>query len=133
MKNKSLLLLTSLIFTSLLTANAFSQNTQPADQGISVHNYKHANKAAIAWKNKPGGMLIPENNPVSVSNSSTYRKNGNQDYTPKYKTRTYAFVIYTKQKKEKSGINPLTSGRHYKTGNDTNLKSTTTDSLSASI
>lgn len=50
MKNKLLLFLPSLIFTLLLTRNAFSQHVQPADPGISVYNYKHVNKAEKAWK-----------------------------------------------------------------------------------
>lgn len=133
MKIQSLLLLTALSFTVFVNQNAFSQAMQPADQGISMHNYKQVNKAAEARKNRTEGIFIPNNRIRMVSINSTYRKNINQDYTPKYKTASYAIVIPVKHKKETVRINPLTSGRNYKTGNSGHLTSAQKNSLATTM
>ncbi|KAA6439232.1 hypothetical protein FEM33_13220 [Dyadobacter flavalbus] len=132
MKIKFLLLLASLNLTVFFHQNAFAQASRPIDQGISIHNYKQPNKAAEARKNTTEGIRIAENR-IRIAGSSSYRKNGNQDYTPKYRATAYAVVIPVKQQKEKSGINPLTSRRNYKTGGFTHLKSGRRDSIAAAF
>ena len=86
------------------------------DSGISVHNYKHHNKAekAKAGKNERSGI---------IEVTSTRMKQGIiTNTTPKYAIQPANLVIKKNQKKENNAVNPLTSSRNYKTSGNSMRK-----------
>lgn len=82
------------------------------DPGISVHNYKHRNKAekARADKKERSGMIEV----TSTQKKQRVIKNT----TSKYAIQPANLVVIKNQKKENNSVNPLTSSRNYKTSNN---------------
>jgi hypothetical protein len=85
------------------------------DPGVSVHNYKHPNKAAKA-------KTVQEDKAIRVANMNTvesYYKRQNRgrnvSTTPKYAPRPASLVVVKSYQKEGVDINPLVSPRNYKT------------------
>jgi hypothetical protein len=85
------------------------------DPGVSVHNYKHPNKAAKA-------KTVQDDKTIRVANMNTvegYYKRQNRGKsvtsTPKYAPRPASLVVVKTYQKEGVDINPLVSPRNYKT------------------
>jgi len=100
----------------LAVFGTFAVNAQSiVDPGVSVHNYKHPNKAAKA-------KTVQEDKSVRVANMNTvegYYKRQNRgkslSSTPKYAPRPASLVVVKTYQKEGVDINPLVSPRNYKT------------------
>lgn len=94
-----------------------AQAVRVSDPGISIHNYKHPNKASAARTEQMAGFVLNSSDPALEARFARLDVGRNQsDPTPKYASRPVTFVVFTTQHKQKAGINPLTSTRHYKTG-----------------
>lgn len=107
----------SFIVAILLISGIITFSTQAqsiVDPGISVHNYKHPNKAAQAKANG-------ESKTVRVANYNTVERQGKAQRrryvsnTPKYAPRPATLVVVREYRKEGIEINPLLSTRNYKT------------------
>lgn len=110
-------MLKSKIFSAIVLAvlGTVAVNAQSVDSGVSVHNYKHPNKAAKA-------KAAQEDKSIRVANSNTiesYYKRQNRgknvSSTPKYAPRPASLVVTKSYDKEGVDINPLVSPRNYKT------------------
>ncbi|MCF0050888.1 hypothetical protein LXM25_12515 [Dyadobacter sp. LJ53] len=113
--NKSIFLIAIFLFAGLVTLNAKAQSI--VDPGVSVHNYKHPNKAAKA-KAKRGNDVVVYN----LNTIETYSKHQRSRYvsnTPKYAPRPATLVITRRYTPEGVDINPLISPRNYKTPTNT--------------
>ncbi|KAA6439231.1 hypothetical protein FEM33_13215 [Dyadobacter flavalbus] len=102
----------------ILTAGLFSMQAKSqsiVDPGVSVHNYKHPNKAAKAK------ALEADRNTVRVPSLGTVERYSKQQHrqhistTPKYAPRPAALVVTRRYNVEGVEINPLNSPRNYKT------------------
>lgn len=111
----------SIIFAALLASSASlssasrAQAIRIADPGISSHNYKHPNKASAA----PKAVLVVESSDPALAAHFATLDVGRPatDPTPKYRPLEVRFVVFTRQRTQRNGINPLLSNRNYKTGN----------------
>ena len=101
--------------TILCTAfeTSVSDKQQNADPGISVHNYKHANKAGQAKLDEGKTRLIK----VTDANKQN-KRNGNS--TPKYVLQPANLVVTKTYKRENILINPLINSANYKISNKRN-------------
>jgi hypothetical protein len=106
-------LATALILSAVMMA--FTAKSQSiVDPGVSVHNYKHPNKAAQAKAKNSG-------NTIKVANFNTIERHGKQyrsryvSNTPKYAPRPVALIVMRDYKVKGIEINPLVSPRNYKT------------------
>ena len=110
------------IIVAALTATAiFSFQTSAqsiVDPGVSVHNYKHPNKAAQA---KVKQKKVEVATISSVERSGRFQRGKYMSTTPKYAPRPATLVVVRDYKVEGIEINPLLSPRNYKTPN-LNLK-----------
>ena len=109
--NRSSFLVSILLLTGLVTFSTQAQSI--VDPGVSVHNYKHPNKAAKA-KAKRGSDAVVYN----MKTVESYSKHQNSRYvstTPKYAPRPVTLVITKRYIPEGVDINPLISPRNYKT------------------
>lgn len=114
-------MLKSSFFISLLFAGLGSSLVQAQsiiDPGVSVHNYKHPNKAAKAKAadNSPKTIRVASINTVE-SFYKRQNRNTNVTTTPKYAPRPATLVVTKTYEKEAVNINPLLSPRNYKTSN----------------
>jgi len=98
----------------LLASSSYVKSQSQVDPGISTHNYKHPNKAAMAKKN---ASVIRVSTLGTIERFGKLRGNNYSSSTPKYAVRPAALVIYKTYNIEKVAINPLTSDRNYKTVN----------------
>lgn len=96
-----------------------------SDAGISVHNYKHPNKAAKAK------AMMAENKSIRVASmnsaESFYKRQNRNTHittTPKYAPRPATLVITRKYERETEHMNPHLSPRNYKTPNSYKRKET---------
>jgi hypothetical protein len=96
------------IFSSQVSAQSI------VDPGISVHNYKHPNKAAIAKQSRPAVQVATMK---TVENAGKYQRSRYMSSTPKYAPRPATLVVMREYKVEGVDINPLISPRNYKTPN----------------
>ena len=91
-----------------------AQSQSIVDPGVSVHNYKHPNKAAQAKAQKTGTT-------IRVANLNAVERNGKQQRsryvssTPKYAPRPVSLVVMRDYEVKGIEINPLVSPRNYKT------------------
>lgn len=109
--NKKTSLLSLIFAVGTLAINANAQSI--VDPGVSVHNYKHPNKAAKAKARRGNDVTV--NNLKTVE---TYSKHQNSRYassTPKYAPRPVTLVVTKRYNVEGIEINPLLSPRNYKT------------------
>ncbi len=95
-----------------LTLAGFTAVAQSrVDQGHSVHNYKHPNKAKKA--------TYPKSTPVYTSNTvtavSSVRANRHVSNTPKYAPKYATLTAGKPVLNETITVNPLLSQRNYKT------------------
>ncbi|MCE7064657.1 hypothetical protein [Dyadobacter sp. CY326] len=103
--------LSTILFAA--TSLIYNSNAQSiVDPGVSVHNYKHPNKAAQAKAKRT--------NTVAVYNLKTIESYSKQQHryassTPKYAPRPVTLVVTKKYNVEGIEINPLLSPRNYKT------------------
>ncbi|MEO6283470.1 MAG: hypothetical protein ABIN80_02075 [Dyadobacter sp.] len=103
---------------------AFTAKSQSiVDPGVSVHNYKHPNKAAQAKAKNA-------DNTIKVANFNTIERYGKQQRsrysssTPKYAPRPVALIVTRDYAVKGIDINPLVSPRNYKTPNNFVIKDT---------
>ncbi|QRR00355.1 hypothetical protein [Dyadobacter sandarakinus] len=84
------------------------------DPGVSIHNYKHPNKAAKAraLAGEAGTVKVPSYNTV---NRFSKARNSGDLITPKYAPRPAALVIVRERPVEKMQLDPLSSPANYKT------------------
>ena len=89
-----------------------SSRTQ-VDPGVSVHNYKHPNKAVRAKKMEPvvRQRTRPRVGIVRRSSASPMPKEHHQ--TPRYARRS-GWTFFRKSQPSSSVINPLANPHHYK-------------------
>src|SRR5215217_137546 len=100
--NRSSFLVSILLLTGLVTFSTQAQSI--VDPGVSVHNYKHPNKAAKA-KAKRGSDAVVYN----MKTVESYSKHQNSRYvsnTPKYAPRPVTLVITKRYTPEGVDINP---------------------------
>jgi len=105
----------ALFFAIIFTAGAAVANAQSiVDPGVSVHNYKHPNKAAQAKKSQKANksVAVYNLNTVEAYSKQQYR---NRSTTPKYAPRPATLVVTKRYNVEGIEINPLLSPRNYKT------------------
>ena len=117
------MLKTSFLIVIILAGFLTSAHAQSmVDPGISVHNYKHPNKAAKA-KAMNADKTIRVASIGSVEGS--YKRQNRNSYvtTPKYAPRPATLVFSRTYQKEGVNINPLSSPRNYKTPNTFSNKS----------
>ncbi|GGM92295.1 hypothetical protein GCM10010967_26820 [Dyadobacter beijingensis] len=115
MNPKPLIFAAFLALATTLGQAAQAQPVRITDPGISSHNYKHPNKAAAAPKAR---LVVESSNPALAARFATLNLGRpDTDPTPKYAPREVRFVVFTRQRKQRNGINPLLSARNYKTGN----------------
>ncbi|WP_138476298.1 hypothetical protein [Dyadobacter bucti] len=119
MISKSLIISALLLAGAAASHNSHAQLVNSTDAGVSVFNYKHANKTALAKTKNSGRLVIPVISVISSQGQPRFSNTNNRDYTPRYQTRTASLVVFVKQEKQKPNINPLLSARHYKTGKHT--------------
>jgi hypothetical protein len=123
----------SLIVSALLVmgcATAEAQVADPTDAGVSVFNYKHANKAALAKTKSSANLTIPATSATNSTKQPGSFNKSNDHVTPRYKAQPASFVVEVKQGKKKAEINPLLSAHNYKAGKHYNRKSYQTTALS---
>ena len=93
------------------------------DPGISTHNYKHPNKAAVAKSKQVRTVSVASLNTVE----SYYKRQNRNTFvttTPKYAPRPAALVVTRTYQKESIHLNPHLSPRNYKSQNTYQSKST---------
>ena len=111
---KSAFIIAVLLISGIITFSTKAQSI--VDPGISVHNYKHPNKAAQAKANG-------DQKSVRVANYNTVERAGKAQRrryvsnTPKYAPRPATLIVVREYKKEGIELNPLLSSRNYKTPN----------------
>ncbi|MCE6989983.1 hypothetical protein [Dyadobacter sp. CY323] len=111
---KAPFILAFLLISGMLTFSTKAQSI--VDPGISVHNYKHPNKAAQAKSNgEQKSVRVANYNTVERAGKSQRRRDVSN--TPKYAPRPATLVVVREYKKEGIEINPLLSSRNYKTPN----------------
>ncbi|KQS28150.1 hypothetical protein [Dyadobacter sp. Leaf189] len=99
-----------------ITILSFQAKAQSiVDPGISVHNYKHPNKAAAAKANRKNTVEVA--NLKTVERAGKYQRSKYMSTTPKYAPRPATMVVMREYKVEGVQLNPLTSPRNYKTQN----------------
>jgi len=101
----------TILYTAFETSASDKQ--QNVDPGISVHNYKHANKAEKAKLDEGKTRLIE----VTDANKPN-KRNGNP--TPKYVLQPANLVVTKTHKRENILINPLKNSANYKVSNKKN-------------
>lgn len=83
------------------------------DPGISVHNYKHPNKAVRVKKMEPAVRQRTRPRVGIVRRSSASPMPREYHQTPRY-TRRSGWTIFKKSQPTPSVINPLENPNHYK-------------------
>jgi hypothetical protein len=109
----------------VVTSNSYGQNKVQVDPGVSVHNYKHPNKAqkAKVQANEGTSVQVPSIGTVErVTNARDRRK---VRHTPKYANRPAALAVPVSGSSEGTQLNPLKSPRNYKTNAATKPVGTT--------
>lgn len=118
MNPKPIIFAAFLAITAGMSNKAQAQAGRISDPGISTHNYKHPNKAAIARQSDKGTLVIEASNPALAARFATLSVGRPEtDPTPKYAPREVRLVVFTRQRTQRNAINPLVSTRNYKTGN----------------
>jgi len=84
------------------------------DPGVSVHNYKHPNKALLAKKRQPVLSRRTTSRVGIVKRSSVSPMPRTYHQTPKYAPRS-GWTFFRRSAVVPHGINPLTNPNHYKT------------------
>ncbi len=102
-----------MLFMAGLDGWAQSTSEVKVDPGVSVHNYKHPNKAIRAKKMQ----TIPTRRSTSrvgiVPRSSTKPMPRTYHQTPKYAPRS-SWTIFRRSNPTTNVLNPLTNPNHYK-------------------
>ena len=104
----------------ILAAGLFSMQAKSqsiVDPGVSVHNYKHPNKAAKAKALKADENIVRVPSMNTIERYGKQQHRGHRSTTPKYAPRPAALVVIRKYNVEGIEINPLNSPRNYKTPN----------------
>ena len=102
-----------MVFLAGLDVWAQESSRTQVDPGISVHNYKHPNKAVRAKKMEPAvrHRTRPRVGIVRRSSASPMPKENHQ--TPRYARRS-GWTFFKKSQASPSVINPLVNPSHYK-------------------
>lgn len=102
-----------MVFLAGLDVWAQESSRTQVDPGISVHNYKHPNKAVRAKKVEPvvRHRTRPRVGIVRRSSASPMPKENHQ--TPRYARRS-GWTFFKKSQASPSVINPLVNPSHYK-------------------
>jgi len=119
MISKSLIISALLLVGAAATHSSHAQLVNSTDAGVSVFNYKHANKTALAKTKRSGRLVMPVISVIRSQGQPRFSNRNNRDYTPRYQTRTASLVVYVKREKQKANMNPLLSASNYKTGKHT--------------
>ncbi|CAG5069218.1 hypothetical protein DYBT9623_01954 [Dyadobacter sp. CECT 9623] len=106
------LIIAVLAATAIFTVESNAQSI--VDPGVSVHNYKHPNKAAQAKTKQPKVQVATIN---TVERNGKFQRGKYMSTTPKYAPRPATLVVVRDYKVEGIEINPLLSPRNYKTPN----------------
>lgn len=114
MKSLSFVVTIAALF-ALITTSASAQSQVQVDPGVSVHNYKHPNKAQKARQINDDRATVEVPSIGLVERVTTARERKKVRHTPKYANRPAALVVPVGGEKEGSTINPLNSPRNYKT------------------
>ncbi|WP_247232241.1 hypothetical protein [Telluribacter sp. SYSU D00476] len=114
MKSTSFIVAIAAIF-ALIATSASAQSKVQVDPGVSVHNYKHPNKAQKAKQLNDDRNTVEVPSIGLVERVTTARERGKVRHTPKYANRPAALAVPVGGEKEGSTINPLNSPRNYKT------------------
>ena len=103
------------VAATILSISAQAQSI--VDPGVSVHNYKHPNKAAQAKAISGNKNAVRVPTLGTVEQYGKYSRIRSGSNTPKYAPRPAALVVTRNYKAEGVDINPLVSPRNYKTPN----------------
>ncbi|GAB3171327.1 hypothetical protein [Telluribacter humicola] len=114
MKSTSFKVVFAAVF-ALVTTSAFAQSKVQVDPGVSVHNYKHPNKAQKAKQLNDDRTTVEVPSVGLVERVTTARQRGKVRHTPKYANRPASLVVPVDGTKDDSQINPLNSPGNYKT------------------
>ncbi|HEV7350417.1 hypothetical protein [Telluribacter sp.] len=115
MKNTSLIVIIAAVFVFAATSS-YAQRANQVDPGVSVHNYKHPNKAQKAkQQGEATGTSVQVPSLGLVERVTTARERGQVRHTPKYANRPAALAVPVYGPKEGVRTNPLTSPQNYKT------------------
>lgn len=107
---------TGICMVILASLDAWAQESSrvQVDPGISVHNYKHRNKAVRAKKMEPVVRQRTSPRVGIVRRSSASPMPKEQHQTPKYARRS-GWIFFKRSKPIPSVISPLTNPNNYKT------------------
>lgn len=107
---------TSLCMVVMAGMDGWAQESSrvKVDPGVSVHNYKHPNKAVLAKKMQPTLSRGSTSRVGIVKRSLTSPMPRTYHQTPKYARRS-GWTFFRRSSAVRSGINPLTNPNHYKT------------------
>jgi hypothetical protein len=118
-----------LLFGLVSPTNSFSQSHSRSISRVLDHNYKNP---GTSMSNVKGGHVVKVYT-HSVISRSVRSERGRNHATPKYANQPVALVIYARTRKEKPGINPLISARHYKAAAGSGLTSQQSSWVSENI
>jgi hypothetical protein len=102
-----------MLFLAGLDGWAQSTSEVKVDPGISVHNYKHPNKAMQAKKMQPTKVRRSSSRVGIVPRSSRGSMPRTYHQTPKYARRT-GWTFFRRSNPRPTVLNPLTNPNHYK-------------------
>ncbi len=103
-----------MLFMAGLDGWAQSSSEVKVDPGVSVHNYKHPNKARQAKKMQPPQVDRSSSRVGIVPRSSMSPKPRTYHQTPKYAKRS-GWTFFRRSNPTPSVLNPLINPNNYKT------------------
>lgn len=86
-----------------------------SDPGVSIHNYKHPNKARKAKQENSEGVSVRTMDYLTAKRLETIRGKAKGSTMPKYARRYPALSVRTEPVDRSYEINPLNSPQNYKT------------------
>jgi hypothetical protein len=101
------------VAATILSLSAEAQSI--VDPGISVHNYKHPNKAAQAKAMSGNQKIVRVPTLNTVEQYGKYNRSKVSSNTPKYAPRPAALVVTRTYQPQGLQLDPLRSPANYKT------------------
>lgn len=108
-------LFTSLCMLVIAGLDGWAQESSrvKVDPGVSVHNYKHPNKAILAKKRQPQEVRRSTSRVGIVRRSTVSPMPRTYHQTPRYARRS-GFTFFRRSNPRPTVLNPLTNPNHYK-------------------